>query len=60
MVHVPAGVAQHAGDHPVAVAPIVSGKNDDVFGQLLFIGAAARNLALRGSVLTENTAGPAF
>ena len=60
MVHMPAGVAQKTGDHPVAVATVIAGQGDDVLGQLLLVGPAARNLALRGSVLTENPAGPTF
>ena len=60
VVHVPAGVLQQTGDDPVSVAAILAGKDDDVLGQLLLIGAPAWNLALRGSVLTKYETGPAF
>lgn len=60
MVHMPAAVVQHAGDHAVAIAPELSRQLDDVLGQPLFIGQAAGRLTLRGSVLTEGATGPAL
>ena len=60
VVHVPTRVAQKAGDNPISVAPVLTSQDDDVLGQLLFAGSALRNLALRGSVLTKNAAGPAL
>ena len=53
-------IAQKAGDNPISVAPVLTSQDDDVLGQLLFVGSTLRNLALRGSVLTENAAGPAL
>ena len=60
VVHVPTRGAQKGGDDRVSVAPVLTSQDDDVLGQLLFVGSALRNLALRGSVLTENAAGPAL
>jgi hypothetical protein len=60
VVHMPARVVQQAGDHPIAIAPVLVGQLDDVVGQTLFIGPALRNLALRGSVLTKCAAGAAL
>ncbi|KGB27071.1 hypothetical protein HPDFL43_00038490 [Hoeflea phototrophica DFL-43] len=60
VVHLPACIVQHAGDHAVAIAPILIGQFDDVIGQPLFIGPALGHLALRGPVLPERAAGAAF
>ena len=59
-VHVPARVAQKTGDDPISVTPVLTSQDNDVLGQLLFVGSTVRNLALRGSMLTEDAAGPAL
>ena len=60
VVHVPACVAQQPGHHAISVAPILIGQLNDVVGQAFFIGPALRNLALRGPVLAQSTAGAAL
>ena len=60
VVYVPARVAQQTGDYPISVSPVLAGEFDNVFGQLLLVGRAAWNLALRGAMLPENAAGPAL
>ena len=58
VVDAPTCVVQQAGHHPIAVAPVFVGQFDDVVAQTLLIYTALRNLALRGSMLTERAAGP--
>ena len=60
VVHVPPSVVQHPGHHAVAVAHMTARQLDDVFGQPRFVGQAARNLALCGSVLPQCAAGAAL
>ena len=60
VVYVPARVAQQTSDYSISVSPVLAGEFDDVFGQLLLVGRAAWNLALRGAMLPENAAGPAL
>lgn len=60
VVHMPARVAQQTSDNSIAMSPMLAGEFDDIFGQLLLVGLAAWNLALRGAMLPENTAGSAL
>jgi hypothetical protein len=60
VVHLPACVVQQAGDHAVAIAPVLIGQLDDIVSQTLFVGLALGRLALRGSMLAQCTAGPAL
>ena len=60
MVHMPAAVVPHPGDHAVSIAPELSRQRDDVIGQLLFVRQATGNLALRGTMLPEGAASPAL
>ena len=60
VVHVPAGLVEHARDHPVAVSAILAGQLNDVVRQTLFIRLALRNLALGRAVLAKSAAGAAF
>ena len=59
-VHHPARTVQHHRDAAIAIAAILEGERDDVGGQSRFIIGCRRNLALRGSMLTENPARPSF
>ena len=59
-VHDPAGSMQHRRDAAIAVAAILSGERDDVGGQRRFIIRSCGDLALCGSVLAENKAGPSL
>jgi hypothetical protein len=47
VVHMPAGVVQQSGDHPIAISPVGASKRDDVLRQPFFVRGAARNLAVR-------------
>ena len=60
VVHQPTRIPQQGGDLAIAVAPILPGQLDDVGGQLLFVVAAPRRLALRRAVLPERPAGAAL
>lgn len=60
VVHMPSRVVQQTGDHPLSAASILVGLLDDVIGQPLFMGAALRHLALRGSMLTKYATGATF
>ena len=60
VVHMPAGQVEQTRDHSIPVASILAGEFDDVFGQLFFVRSAARNLTLRGTMLSQDTAGSAF
>jgi hypothetical protein len=60
VVHMPAGVVQQSGDHPIAVPPIQGGEREDVGGQRLFIGPPARRLPLGSAVPAQDAAGEAF
>lgn len=60
VVHLPAGTPQQHGDPAVAVAAILPDQFDDVGGQPRLVFPALRRLALRGAVLAEHPAGPAF
>src|SRR4029077_7704586 len=60
VVDQPAGPAQQFGDLAIAVPAILPGQRDDVGGQLLFIPAAPRDLALRRAMLPERGTGPAL
>lgn len=37
VVHMPATVVQHPGDHAITVSPVATGKLNDVIGQVFFI-----------------------
>jgi len=53
----PAGVLQQTSDDPISVAAILAGKDDDVLGQLLLIGAwIVGGLALARSTFRFNEA----
>ena len=60
VVHLPARLVQHAGDHAIAVATIVAGQLDHVLGQAFLVRATLRDLALGRAVLAKSAAGPAF
>ena len=60
VVHTPACVVQQTRHHAISIAAIFVGQLDDIVGKTLFVGAALRDLALRGSVLAKCTAGAAF
>ena len=47
VVHMPSGVVQQSGDHPIAVAPVGARQLDDVFRQPFLVRSAAGSLALR-------------
>ena len=59
-VYRPAGSMQHRRDAAIAVAAILGGERDDVGGQRRFIIRSCGDLALCGSVLAENKAGPSL
>lgn len=46
VVHMPAAVVQHPGDHAIAIAPKLAGQLDDVIGQPLLVRQAAGDPAL--------------
>ncbi len=56
----PACAVQHHRDAAIAVAAVLDGKRDDVGGQSRFVIRCRWNLALRGTMLTENSARPSF
>lgn len=58
--HPTGGRTQQLGDLPIAVAPILSGKFDDVGGEPLLVVSAASDVALGRSVLPEHPADPAL
>ena len=60
VVYMPASVVQQPGDHPITIAPKLSGQFDDVRSQPLFIWLATGHLALRRTMLPECAAGPAL
>ena len=60
VVHTPACVVQQTRHHAISIAAIFVGQLDDIVGKTLFVGAALRDLALRGSVLAKCTAGAAL
>ena len=60
MVHMPAGVIQQPGDHPIAIAPVGARQLDDVVRQPFFVRCAARSLALCRPMLPECAASPAL
>jgi len=60
VVHLPARLVEHAGDHAVPIPTVLTGQLDDVLGQALFVRLALRDLALRRSVLPECAPDPAL
>ena len=60
MVHMPAAVVQHPGNHPISIAPKLSRQLNDVIGKLFFVRQATGYLALRGTMLTDGAAGTAL
>ena len=60
MVHMPAGVIQQPGDHPIAIAPVGARQLDDVVRQPFFVRCAAWSLALCRPMLPECAASPAL
>ncbi len=60
MVHMPAVVVQHPGDHAVSITPELSCQLNDVLGQPFFVRQTAGHLALRRAMLPESAAGPAL
>ena len=56
----PAGIAKQDGHPLVAIPPILRGQFDHVSDKTFFIFWASGNVPLRGAMLTENLAGPAF
>ena len=60
VVHEPACASQHRSDPPVAIATVLSRQFDDAGCQRISIRPALRNLALRGSVLSQCAAGAAL
>ena len=59
MVHMPAAIVQHHGNHAIPVATVFTRQRDDIRGQTLLVWQTARYLALCRSVLTRRAAGPA-
>ncbi len=60
MVHMPARVVQHSGNHAVAITTIAPRQLDDVLGKQFFIGLAAGCFALGRPVLTKCLTSSAF
>ena len=60
VVHMPAGVVQHPGDHATPIASELSRQLDDVISQPVFIRQADGHLALRRAMLSQCAAGPAL
>ena len=56
--HKPPCLAQQGGHPAIAVATVLSGECNDILGQRGFVICPARHLALRRSMLPENTADP--
>ena len=52
--------AQKLRDLALAIAALVAGKRDDVIDQLLLVVPAARDASLRGALLHQHAADPAF
>ncbi|CVI25210.1 hypothetical protein AGR4A_pAt30025 [Agrobacterium tumefaciens str. B6] len=59
-VHNPASLMQHRGDAAIAIAPILEGKRRDVGGQRRVVIRSLCDLALCGTMLTENPACPSL
>lgn len=59
-VHDPASLMQHRGDAAIAIAAILEGERRDVGGQHRFVIRGLWDLALRGTMLTENPACPSL
>lgn len=57
-VHMPPRIAQQGRHSAIAVAAILPGESDDVFGQRGFVVSPAWRLALRRSMLAEHAAHP--
>lgn len=60
VVHMPARVVQQAGDHAIAMAPVLAGQLDDVVCQMVFICTTLGRFALCRSVLAECATGAAL
>lgn len=58
MVHMPATVVQHSGDHATSVMPELSCHLNDVLGLPFFVRKTEQHLALRGATLHECAEGP--
>ena len=52
--------AMHASPAGQCIAPELSRQLDEILGQAFFVRQAAWDLALRGAMLSEDAAGPAF
>ena len=59
-VHDPAGLMQHRRDATIAVTAVLKRERNDVGGKRRLVVAGCWNLALRRTMLTENTAGEAL
>lgn len=59
-IYDPASLMQHRSDAAIAIAAVLEGKRRDVCGQRRFVIRGLGDLALCGTMLTENPACPSF
>ena len=60
IVQMPACISQHRGDPPITVTPILPSQLDHIPNKKIFIITGLRHIPLRGSMLLQHQAGPAF
>lgn len=60
VIHMPAAVVQHPGNHAISITPELSRQLDDVLSQPHFVRQTSGHLALRRAMLPQCAANPAL